>query len=533
EFRVENGRMTNALKSASLQGRVRASDGQGALRADAMNAYFVPDDERPARIHTLQAFDGVVAEDGRGGSLVSERMSIVFRPATQAERDAGRPEDDPEVVTASGRVFAQKDDASIVCDTLETRLGRRDRDDLEITNVLATGSPVEFDRGRDDLSVRTLQLVADTVRQRVRLQGADSFVCRRGVEISGTQVALDGLERSADVFGAGAFRRYALTDGALGLDASWTSQMRFDDRKGLIEAFGNVRADAAAGAQRTDRLRAERLRIELSPSEPTLANADAPAPDASGLLGSGGFGDNAEPDLGDRAVRRAEAWGAVDDYPGGKPATFEARRYADPTVGPEPVPAEPRLERLMFIEGNHIIADNAEGALDVPIAGQMLLFDRAALDRDVREGSDNDRRGRAHFTWDGSMRIEQRQGVATLRENVELRHRRETDTRTTVLQSESLVAEFDAEDDATPEGASLRSVEAIGRAYAQSGDRELTAETLRYDAMQAVIDASAPAGDVTILDGANGRTIRAARLLWDLARDRVEIRQPTGVRTPR
>lgn len=506
-FEVNRGRMTEALRTAVLQGGVEATDGRGVLRAEAMRTHFVQDGEDPARLRTLIALDGVVAEDGRGGALTSDRVDVSFAPASISDSA------DPQVVLAVGRVFAHKDSASIACESLETRLERDAEGDLEVTNVLATGGPVQFNRLDDDVSATTLQLIADARRQNVRLQGEGSVVRRGPVGIEGSQITLDGDDRTVEVFGAGRFAKDADNPNALPeLDATWTSEMRFDDKAGLILAFGNVRADAIIGDTRADRLRAERLRIELA------TEIDDNATEAEDPL---------DTERLDREFLRAEAWGAEKEFQGGQPATFEARRYAPGTSQADSA----RLARLLYIRGDHIIVDNTAGTLEVPEKGELVLFDRSPLNNDVEPGSDRDRRGRAHFTWDGSMLVDRLEGRARIREAVTMRQRRERDDVTTSLECEDLLADFQSDAEGSQD-VSLNSAIARGGSYLRSGERELTAEALRFDAVASEVDAIAPNSEVTLMDAATGRTTRAKRLLWEMDTGRVEIRQPSGTRGP-
>jgi hypothetical protein len=86
--------------------------------------------------------------------------------------------------------------------------------------------------------------------------------------------------------------------------------------------------------------------------------------------------------------------------------------------------------------------------------------------------------------------------------------------------------------------AQLRSAEASGNVFgrfrSKGSERELTAHHATYDALAGLLTIDAKDGEeVTLFDTGTATPMKAAKLLWDLTQDRVEIIKPSPVTTPR
>ncbi|MCA9289016.1 MAG: hypothetical protein KDA05_10555, partial [Phycisphaerales bacterium] len=82
------------------------------------------------------------------------------------------------------------------------------------------------------------------------------------------------------------------------------------------------------------------------------------------------------------------------------------------------------------------------------------------------------------------------------------------------------------------EGERLRAVHGEGGVYVRSGTKEITADTINYDADTGVLTAVSPtSGTVRVLDGVNAWS--AAAIRWDMVADRIEIISPGDVVSPR
>ena len=70
--------------------------------------------------------------------------------------------------------------------------------------------------------------------------------------------------------------------------------------------------------------------------------------------------------------------------------------------------------------------------------------------------------------------------------------------------------------------------------YAESGPSKVLADRFDYDAQTGIAEARAENGNrVTLYDDRKPTPLIAKRLMWDLARDRVEIAEPAPIAAPR
>ena len=328
-------------------------------------------------------------------------------------------------------------------------------------------------------------------------------------------LVLNGVDRTLEVVGQGTIDH----TGPIGGDAAtahatvaWGDGLWYDDLAGIARCVGNATALITRGSHVTDRLGAELIVVEL---------ADAPG---------GASNSKAEPGA-DRSLSSLEATGA--------PATIEVRRYR-PGVMP------PMLERLMYLEGTKIHADNAAGRLDVPSAGKLLVMDR----REARENApathlpnpERDMgRGTALFTWRESLTMEKTTGEVTMKDGVRLVHDRGDGSPKTTLDSAWLTAKVRQQNGRVGAVASERTFDAdLLSASAGdgvrlvSGEKEITAATLEYDAVAATVDAKGGNGLVSLMDK-TGKTppAKASRILWYLKTDRIEATGVKPIVTPK
>ncbi len=156
-------------------------------------------------------------------------------------------------------------------------------------------------------------------------------------------------------------RRAALPDEQLGVTSlAWTKGMRFNDATGQGEAVGSVEATTHPDAFTQNIVRGERLVMRTAPA--------AMRPDAPDKPADGG----ADP-LADVKLLSAEAIAGekVDDvFP---KATAEQRIY----VADDTAQMGRRLEKLTYIEGPRLVADEEHGVFSVPAAGRALVLDHS------------------------------------------------------------------------------------------------------------------------------------------------------------
>ena len=522
----QNPTMTSNLEAALFAGDVRITDGSGALDADSARATFAPQPDGPSTLARLDCAGNVRARDANDASLSAGRLAVDFATVD------GRSDPEPIFVAAQQGVVAQQRDARISAANLEARLARDDNDQITVSSFFGQGD-VDFLRGSDQVFARAPQLSANVLTQTATLTGAGAQIGRGPTAINGEQIALDGLARTVEVFGPGTLthtdERPNDNNGnneAARLTTHWTSEMMFDDIAGIADTRGNVNAVLDAPGAR-DTLIAERLVITLAPN--TEDNADS-----SGAMSGG------QDELGGRRVLGATAYGTSEGITGAQPATLESRRYArNPTADLAP-DAPDRVEQLVFLSGQEIIADNTTERLTVPTAGQLLVLDRRE-DAGSNGRQADDRRGTARFVWRDTMSMDRPSGQIQMDGDVRLTHDRARDNQLTDLECQTLIARL-RESPASigqPLGSSaevrgeLISANARGAVYVQSGEREIIADELDYDAQRGTALATAEAGNVvTAFDSSTGAPVSAERIFWDLIADRIEFRGSRGISGP-
>lgn len=527
QFQVRDGQMTGALREAMFTGGVDGAYEGGRVRGDFMHAFFEPVDDNTSHIRRLVVRGSVDAEDGRGGQFRAESADLSF------DYDSVRDEPVPRLLTGEGDVVASRPGERLRAESMDVRLAPEpEGDGVRVEHLVATHN-VRFDRA-DGVAARADVLRADAGTEVADLEGEQVTVARGDTQIQGRQIRLDGGQRRLTVFGAGTFT-HRDGDARGGIDmatAEWLTEMTFDDAAGIVDCVGEAHAVAHAGEMSTDTLRAERVRVHLSPhSDDARPQRDDP--------------DALDPGEAPRRILAVRAAGSVLDREGGDNARVEARRYQPDATTDE----GRRLTRLFYLEGPEILADNEQGTLDVPHPGRLLVADRRQREQDSRAGSSADPfasdgdgvRGTSLFNWEGDMRMTRRDGRLVMTRNVRLLHRRPGDDIVTELECERLTSrlrerarETDAQTDPDAIDAELIEARAEGAVYLRAGQRELIADTLLYNADEATVEADAAEGNaVTVFDDGLAAPISASRLFWDLRRDRMEVRQPGPITTPR
>jgi hypothetical protein len=226
------------------------------------------------------------------------------------------------------------------------------------------------------------------------------------------------------------------------------------------------------------------------------------------------------------------------------------------------------LVEAAYLEGSVILADELEGTLEIPGPGALLSVDR----RDERGHTDvpvNEQRaawgpssdapagavsdslaaratvgGDALFRWSESLKVERQTGTMTMRGGVRLIHVSTDGSEQTELESSELVAKVDEapqSDDLSAAAQkkvrarrSFTSATATGSVWLRRGGKEITADSLDYNAAKRTVTASALEGNaVMMLDPARPTPVSAQVLFWDMAQDRIEIRRPATIVVPK
>ncbi len=488
------------LQQARLSGNAVASDASGSIAANQVVAVFTPVAGESA-INQITAVGNAAAKDATGAGISGDHIEAKFTVL-----DSG--ESFPNTVTITGHARGQQNGNSLTAERIEATLATLDGD--TVAEKLVASGAATFTGAKGEHAAGPL-ITAYPQRQAVELEGQGASVGRGESTVHGSRLALDGLDRTLEVVGPGTIDH----TGPLGGDdapthasVAWTDGLWFDDVAGVARCVGDANAVITRGPNDTDKLAAGVILVELEPQakEPATPNKQ-PGED-----------------------RRLSTLDAIGE---GAPATVEIRRYR-PGVSP------PLLERLMYLEGVKIHADNNAGTLRVPSPGKLLVMDRreARADAPVRSQADaagEFGHGTALFTWRESLALDRVTGEIRMTDGVRLIHDRGDGSPKTALDSDWLTAkirqhepgpqpiaangEFDAE---------LLSASAGNRVHLSSGTREITAATLEYDAISATVDANGGPGLVTLTDrSGKAQPAKAARILWYLKTDRIEA---TGVK---
>jgi hypothetical protein len=524
-FAMEDGRATGDLTRASFYGQVYATDGSASLEGDGVDARFVASASGTRRIAQLDVERGK-ADDGRGGTLAAEQIRVDFEDGTLGS------DIDPARVLAVGNVRGQSAGSTIEAGALAATITRTFDGDLSADRVTADGG-VRF-AGADGTTARAQSLEAEGLSEVVRLAGLDdepAEVSQNGSFVRGENIVFDGRSRRGRVLGAGEFEQKAEINGfpATTVLARWDGQMTIDDLAGRIECVGNARALSTPDALTKDTLSAERVVIELSPADQSGGEAG-------------------------RRFARATAYGGTKPDGTPAPATVESRGYDEADLD--------RVRRLFFLEGMQIVADNARQRLTVPGAGRLLIMDRTARDAADAADPNGDNAvlgeieragpGLTRFAWAGRMELDRPTGRAELSREVRVRHKplesanADPTAGLVDLHCERLTADIRERaggsstpgSDALVAGEAVRgeliAAEASGAVYFRSGQRELVADRLRYDAVGArAFATAAPNNAVSMFDARTGTPLSARALSWDLARDRIEIERLAPGALPR
>ncbi len=555
-LRTADGRLTNAVRQATLSGNTELANGRQSLRSGFVRADFEPGEGRPSNLVRLIAEGRVLARSLVGGEeLHAEALDIGFAPAPAGRRSA---DPDPTMLTARGGVLASGQGATLRAEFLEADLARAEAEGDEAGDVVVTRATaregVRITRA-DGIEAECDDLEADPIAQIATLLGADTFVARHGTRVEGSQLTLRGLERRLEVFGPGRFGHSEGRDspGEAGeesprITAVWSKRMTFDDAVGRIECEGDAGATASRGRLERDTMAAERVEIDLEPLDPDAA--------PGGEAGRGGDALGALAPALERKILGARAFGSILDRPagvGGRTASMESRRYGADAGAPDGL----RLERLFFVEGPKLLADEVAGTFDVPGAGQMVIVDErenaqagAPPPTPGGEGAPSApggpltlepamARGRTLFEWKGSLHADRGTGAVDLLQGARLTHkdRAGSEAITTRIECERLsavVAGLRTAGEAMVDGVELVSATARGGVYLRTGTRELAGETIEYDARAGTAEATAaPGAVVTLFDAARATPMTAARLFWNLRTNEFEIRQPGPLVVPR
>ena len=530
QLRIEDQALAG-LQTAIFQGDVRAADAGGTLDTPYLRSEFRRLDDGSSSLSRLIAEQSFEATGPDGETLRGQRADVRFEPAPGAP--TGGRNVDPTLLIAEGAVTARNNTTTLTAEYLDTDLSRDDKGRVTIgERALARGSArfMQAVPGTPRIDARAHEIIARPGEEHVTLLALTSetaSVTRGDTRITGPQIVLDGQARTLWVLGEGSLD-HAITppppevDGVHKVHATWTREMRLDDLSGDVDCLGDVVA-RAEGPFVLDTMKAERVILELEPARESEADSititrDGEASESSGRL------------------LHARAEGSSLHREDGSRASVEIRRY-------DPASPARRLERLAYLEGDRIEADNIRQTLDVPGPGRMLLVDRRnESSQQASPGDAPATPGSTRFDWAGFMNLNRKTGAATMKHMVQLTHKPWPTGELVFLEAEDLVAMVrevavtDRRDKpARPDEieGELLSATATGAVYLRSDKREMIADSLVYDAQTGIaVATAAPGNRVTMFEIARGAVVRAGRLHWDLIKDEIRVEQAEPVTVP-
>ncbi|MDX2131055.1 MAG: hypothetical protein SFY69_03250 [Planctomycetota bacterium] len=496
EFAVRDGTMTRDLTRAILTGDARASSEGGALSAKSMTAEFAPDAEGSPALRRLHAVGDATGRDAEGGGVRGDTIDAIFAWSPEGATRLQR-------VVVDGRAEGVQKNTRLGAGRIEAEFEADEHGDPVARRVLGTGG-VRFE-GEDDTRATARQLDADPSRRLATLTG-DATISRGDSSIHSEQFTLDGAARTLLASGPGSLTHAEASETGpvtARAEVRWTQRLLYDETLARAEVHGEVRGTLTRGRDSTDTLSADRA-VLLIDTTPT--------------------------DEGSRRTVRSVTLTSDSGM-----CKVEARRYAPG--------AEPRtLERLLYLEGAEIVADQTRGTLDVPGAGKLLALDRSAAEATTRPGAPGGigvgQRGTALFTWRGGLTLDRPRGTASLHDDVRLVHQQgEGDSRTD-LRCDRLDARFreHADGDARPADApagDLLGADASGAVVVMANGRRLDCGQLSYDAPTSLVDAWSRESPVTLTDPQSASPLRAERIKWYLDGDRIELLGVGPVSAPR
>lgn len=582
-----------SLRAASFTGSVAASDGRASIAGDFLRAWFTPTAHRDTTFSRVVVEGTAVGETWSASSkdefkrLSADRFDVAFKPAPDGK------DSDPSMLTATGNVKGEQREYKAAVDTTQTktttgtsapdapthqttihtttltsdfleaslvtrREGEKKRTD--VSEAYAKGK-AHFERS-DGIIADADELRAQLDQKTADLAGDKVVLSRGGSSISGTAMHLDGKENSLLVRSGGAIQHdqptktdaaKSLVDGSsqprkderkdktIGhVHITWTSSMSYNDTTGIGTCDGDAVVTQDQDALHRSSVRAEKVALYMQPAaDRKPGEAKSGDPLASGPV--------------EARLLRAEATGA-----GESPdlrAKIESREY----VADAAAAGGRKLERLTYIEGVRVIADEEHGVFEVPTAGKALVLDHRVPEvvristptsqSNIPIIPSNNPRGTTLFVWTGWMKLNRAASIVEMQNGIELTHKpldeNQQPIRLTASHVEGHLKPKDPAAGALPglgglEREQLVKAIATGSVVVETvtQDMRLSAGQIEYDAETQVLTASSPPGEtqgVEYIDIRRATPVIGKKLIVILKPDgkhEVAIIEPMPVTVP-
>lgn len=549
------------IRTATFRGGVTATHPDFDLAADQLAVAFnEPDDAAgikndPSRI--VATVDVTVlargdAEDERF-DIQTQSLTITLKSDTD-----GKPYAD--TMRAIGQVRIARPGSVMTCHRLDAALTppsetEADPDDpaaeprfAQVRSVVAVGdvrAEIEHDGRRINLVAD--HLLGDIAADRLTLYATEEGELAEVIDVvedrllRGRHIEMDDQAQLVRVEGAGAMAaRMEDPDQPGNADArmtiDWQRSMQFNNATGRSEFHGTVVAETRRTADTSD-LSCDDLDIWFTQRE------DAPA-DTIEAADNDAAQDALTLDAGGRDVRKAIATGNVRFVAATRAAEQPDQPHSRVTItGPE----------LVFTNQP---TDDDGNALATPIEtvvvtgeGWMLIEDYTpedpeeaatrAANRNADEGVTFSGKGQTAFLWQDRMHLDARANTATFDGGVRMAHDPTPNDRANHddmhMDCQQLIADMHDTgglgvwmSDTAPQP-EISVVTAQGPLRIIRAGREIQGDHLRYVEADRRADIWAdPNRDVILQEESRPAPVRCGRVIWDLARNRIEMRNARG-----
>lgn len=586
-----------SLREASFTGTVAASDGRASINGDFLHAWFSPMAQRDTAFSRVVVEGTAVGETRSADSreefkrLAADRFDVAFKPAPDGK------DMEPSILTATGHVTGEQHEYKKAADTAGTpsAAGAVSAGTPAVTTIqqptlqtttLTSGfleanlvTKRDGDKKRTDVSdayakdkvyfARSDGITADADELRAQLDskladlaGKKVVIARGGSSVSGTAMRLDGKENSLLVKSGGEIdhdqpqtetetkprrdegaepRREERKGKSIGhVHITWSTSMSYNDTTGIGTCEGDAVVTQDQDALHHSTVRAEQVALYMEP----VASRKTSAPQGGDPLAIG---------ASDARLLRAEAIGSGESPD--RRAKVESREYALDAAAKD----GRKLERLTYIEGVRVIADEEHGVFEVPTAGKALVLDHRASEA-VRISTpsnpssipiipSSNPRGTTLFVWTGWMKLNRATSIVEMQDGVELTHKPLDETQQPIkLTASHVEGHLRAKDPAAGSLPGLAGLDreqlvkaiATGSVVVQTvtEDMRLSAGEVEYDAETQMLTASSPPGEtqgVEYIDLRRAAPVIGKKLIVILKPDgkhEVAIIEPMPVTVP-
>ena len=552
-----------------------------ATLGSAWTQVGVPGADATLRLKETRAFGRASANDARNQAISASELRITF--ATGAEQTT------PDTLTASGSVHVRDDDVDLLGEHMHAvfapSLARSQAADsvrnseVRIQHAFVENR-VEFTRRSDAIVAFAdrIELIEDGSRAVLIGNNRPAQMAQQATRMTGPRIELSDPDATAVVRGPGTIEHVeppaSPTEPPTSVRVSWTELLRFDDRMGIADCIGSAEALATTGSVSQDTLRADRILLAFTPSDPSLGpgglahllppGISISTPPESFLAPSNGTPPS-EPNASERDLIQMVSLGTTQ-----RPATIERRQFMSTAMAATDAPRT--AQRIEYIDGATIIADRANGLFEVPGPGRLLLLDRQPADHEAtstdtgpdESAADHSTGSVTRVSWLDGFQYRERQSEAIARGAARITQQDLVTQDAIDIRADTILAQFEpvaassagsdvpsaASNTSEPDAASPITSNALRHAQANGSvsvttisevtsatnpsagpepiaTGSLFADQVLFHPARDLIEALATTGNQVMFRAPNRpEPLRAARLLWNPSTGRIDVLGP-------